>query len=712
MRNKLRKMKLTPKLTITISVALVLVFAIMIVSVGTVFQSAMKNSITNECFATSRANAYQVEGIMNSISQVIDDMQTHLQSSYAQRSEASQRNELQTDPTTAMLYQSELLYRTLTPNNYDMEDYLISAIRNSVRNNEDIAGMGVMFEPFKFQEDVKEYSFYFDKNTVEKTIKMFGVHSNYSQKNYYAEPVAAREAIITDPYESEEDVGQVYVTYSAPLVVNNEIVAVMLADINVNVFEKINAQEKDFASMSCAIYNDELCAIYDNGASVNQPLNHLVHVESEMRQLEELAAKGEAFYIQTTGLDGHDQMRFFQPVKAANSTWWSMTTLDVDDMNQSSDAASILLVVISLVALLVVQLITVFALRVMLKPLNPVVNAAHEIANGNFEISIVNQNEDEIGLLGQSFMTMTQRLRDIIQDISYIMSELAQGNFVVTSRNRDAYQGDYEAILIAMRNLRDTMDDTLKQINDAAEQVDSGSAQVASGAQDLSQGAAEQASATEELAALVADIRNQIQIAGEYASDSSQKATEADRLTGQCNEQMKEMLAAMHEISNTSEEIGKIIKTIEDIAFQTNILALNAAVEAARAGSAGKGFAVVADEVRSLAAKSAEASKNTASLIEASISAVSKGARLADHTAERLQSVSENAVVMAEMVERIAKTAQDQTEAIGQVSIGLDQIASVVQTNSATSEESAATSQELSDQARMLKELIGRFHLK
>ena len=321
------------------------------------------------------------------------------------------------------------------------------------------------------------------------------------------------------------------------------------------------------------------------------------------------------------------------------------------------------------------------------------------------------RTKDEIGLLLAATAELQTNMQGIIGDIDHVMSEMANGNFVVDTENDDYYKGDFKEILTSMRDLRDNMDGTLRQIEIAAEQVDAGSDQVAAGAQELSQGATEQASSTEELAATVNEINIHVQQSGEYANEASAKTEEAGRLMQGCTDQMTEMLSAMDEISHSSEEIAKIIKTIEDIAFQTNILALNAAVEAARAGAAGKGFAVVADEVRNLAAKSAEASKNTAGLIEASVAAVGKGVKLANGTAEQLEAVAASAQVVMQMVAKIAESAKEQADSIEQVTTGLDQISAVVQTNSATAEQSAAASEELSSQAAVLKDLVDRFQL-
>lgn len=272
-------------------------------------------------------------------------------------------------------------------------------------------------------------------------------------------------------------------------------------------------------------------------------------------------------------------------------------------------------------------------------------------------------------------------------------------------------KGDFVAIKNSLNNIILSLSQVMGDINEAANQVASGSRQVSDGSQALSQGSTEQASSIQELTASITEITSQTKANAVSANEASRLAEDAKANAAKGNGQMKEMLQSMADINESSTNISKIIKVIDDIAFQTNILALNAAVEAARAGQHGKGFAVVAEEVRNLAARSAEAAKDTTALIEGSISKVEAGTRIANHTAQALSEIVKDIERVTDLVGSIATSSNEQATGITFVNRGIEQVSHVVQNNSATAEESAASSQELSSQAELLKEMVGRFML-
>lgn len=356
--------------------------------------------------------------------------------------------------------------------------------------------------------------------------------------------------------------------------------------------------------------------------------------------------------------------------------------------------------------------VVIYLLKSITAPIQQLEEASKKMSQGYINQNIEYEAKDELGQLSESFRATCAGLGGVVADLTYLMDEMANGNFDIKTKAENLYVGDFQPILQSIRRMNINLSGTLSKINDAADQVASGADQVSSGAQELSQGATEQASSVEELAATINEISEQVRNTADNAQEAREQVEAAGSELSVSNQSMEEMMQAMEEISAKSGEIGKIIKTIEDIAFQTNILALNAAVEAARAGEAGKGFAVVADEVRNLASKSAEAAKNTTLLIEDSISAVEDGTRIAKQTASALSATVESAEKAVSTVEKISVAAEQQAESVAEVTQGIDQISSVVQTNSATAEQSAAASEELSSQSQILKGLVNQFRLK
>ena len=393
----------------------------------------------------------------------------------------------------------------------------------------------------------------------------------------------------------------------------------------------------------------------------------------------------------------------FSEIVKFNKDGADQASLDGDRMYASAGR----IIISSLLFIIVAaMLFALYIIRSINVPVSELDDVARRIANGDLNQSITYHSKDELGKLAVNFNKTVDRLRDYVKyidEISDVLKQIAGGNLVFELTYD--YAGEFAKIKAALEEISNSLNQTMGQINQTSDQVSAGSEQVSSGAQALSQGATEQASSIEELAATIAETAGN-------ASDARLQCGHTGEQVATSNEQMKEMIAAMQEISDKSGEISKIIKTIEDIAFQTNILALNAAVEAARAGEAGKGFAVVADEVRNLASKSSEASKSTAALIEGTVEAVEKGTGIANATAQSLNAVVESTKSVVDTVDKIASAAEQQASSIAQVTQGIDQISSVVQTNSATAEESAAASEELSGQAQVLKNLVGQFKLR
>lgn len=439
-------------------------------------------------------------------------------------------------------------------------------------------------------------------------------------------------------------------------------------------------------------------------ASTDSTYQSLANIHSKMRA-------GETGYGLYT-LNGVQKAIAYAPVSGTDG--WSIAVYaPTTDFLGSTITSIVIMVILLAIIILVSTAISISMANSLGKPIEACVDRLTLLQQGDLTSpSPVFNRKDEIGVLSHATQDLVETLNTVLGDMGYLLGEMADGNFNISSRNYAAYRGDLKALLQSMRKINRKLSHTLSQINLAAEQVSSGADQVSSGAQALAQGATEQASSVQELSATIAEIDSGAKENAESAKQMKELSDQTGNQVTFSRERMSDLKSAMKDILDGHQEISQIIGTIENIAFQTNILALNAAVEAARAGTAGKGFAVVADEVRNLASKSDQASKQTKEIIERSAQHVTNGSHLMDEVDEALNKTAELSNSVIEHINIMAGNIMAEADSVTQVTTGTDQISSVVQTNSATAEESAAASEELSSQAQLLKELVGRFSLR
>ncbi len=536
-----------------------------------------------------------------------------------------------------------------------------------------------------------------------------------SNRSYY-NGAKAGGTYFSEPYIND-DKSDAYIAVAAPVMDGEKFVGVLYfyCDTVVlqNFVESVAIGESGSAYIldktgNTIAYNDYSLVLSQSNAIADAKNNPTDSLLAELAAIEQQMISGNTG-VGTYNYNGLNQYQAYAPIP--NTDGWSIAVSSTEaELLATANNSIILIFIVSSIMIAIGIVIAIYLSSSISKPVVQCVERLNSLAQGDLTspVPVVN-TKDETHQLAQSTGAIISSLSEIIFDLDTALADMADGTLNIDFNKEDAYIGDYRSIYTSVVLIADSLSTTMAQINTATSQLNSGADQMSSGAQVLAQGATEQSTAIEGLATTIEHMASQTAQTATDAQDVRAANEKSQQALAHSNEQMLQMLSAMQEINDKATEISKIVKAIDDIAFQTNILALNAAVEAARAGASGKGFAVVADEVRNLAAKSAESAKNTTLLIEETIAVVRNGNQIANETSNSIGVVGTNATELGELVNRITAAVSAQAAASNQINHGVEQISSVVQSNTATAEESAATSQELSNQARALETLVSRF---
>lgn len=700
-RQRWKDKKLANKIAIAVGALLTFLLAILIVVSILMAQNFLIKAIDGEVKGIAKSNGMHVQQVIDAAETTAKNLQDYLTMQYANFEKTGHNG----------LKEKSLVYDVqLEAFNADMEKYILNTAWTTVEGNDFICGVGAFFEPGAFDAAVTDYTIYVGMDEAKnKTAASYGAYSEYGSEDYYKMAATTQQAYFTDPFVDND---LTIISAAFPIVYQGAVQGVVLVDIDVSNFVKIDMRTAKYPSLYGNIITKEGIYVYDDAGVEwsGEDMAPYFAKAAEYNAMMELMQKTEEFKLTTTREDGRKVVRYCYPIQVIGDTWWAQSTLDQSDVNEDVTKLVFMMAVLALAALFVLVSVMVALIKRFLKPIDGVVNAANQLALGNFDIELAANSNDEIGLLSNAFDKTIEGLKNVVEDLSRCMNEMAAGNFDISPKVE--YPGALKEIETAMVAFIAKISDTLSQINQSADLVAGSSEQIAAGALSLTEGATDQASSIEELQATVTDVADEVDRNAKNAENANDMARGVGREIDSSNEQMQQMVDAMNQIAETSGQISNIIKTINDIASQTNMLALNASIEAARAGEMGKGFAVVATEVGNLATQSAEAASSSTQLIAASMRAVENGKTLADTTADKLEESAEKTRQLVENIGQISEASVRQAGALDQIAQAVEQIASVVEENTAMAEESSASSEEMSGQAQVLKELTAQFILR
>ena len=710
-----KTMKLSLKMALTLALVSAVVICVMNICTVHYTRISFTNALDKNMEDKGRASSEELSSMiskMNAISSIIYNGVNSEEDGKGDWIIKNLQEERQTvTPMKESGFRSRVVDAELNMKQYNSESVLLESLSALIASDENIVGAGAFFEPDGFVKVNGDYAPYLSKNDYStKTLHNFS-YDHYKVKEYYTEAQESKKTVITEVYEDLLSGAKVF-SISQPLFADDRFIGIVLLDIDVNIFSSIQQEDSRFPSLYSDILDAHGNVMYSKnpeliGKSVSESKS-----ETEYRKMQEEMEKGKIFHLAEKDQGGEEKRVYYIPTDVMGSTWWIMLSVKQAELMAPVIRLIFVCTAFAFFAVMVLASTLYFLIKKSLKPLEGMARVGKKVSKGDFSESISYLKDDEIGHIGQGFKQVTENIREITSDLEEKLEELSKGNFRVDLEDEEKYQGEYRPLIDSLRNIRSQLNGTILEIQKSASEVSSTSEQVSNGAQSLSQGATEQASSVEELSASMSEIADSIKVTTKRAEDAKGLSERVGEAVTVSTGKMEEMTRAMAEITEKSTEIEKIIKTIDDIAFQTNILSLNAAIEAARAGEAGKGFAVVADEVGNLAQKSAKAAQNTGLLIEETKDAVERGAKISRETGESLSTVVERAGKINTMIFEITKETERESEGMSQLTVGMEQISAVVQTNSATAEESAAASEELSGQAAILDDLVSKFLLR
>ena len=719
-----KKMKLSSRMSVAIGLLSIILMAGLSIAIISMGKTAIYGALRGNMDDKIRLGIADLDNVVTQAEVTANTIKEGIVSIYDQNDmaggvpshlwtiEDDQHNILEPTTMAGTMFRSRIVDAAIPASRYNAETTLLDSIYASLSNNESYVGIGVFLEPNAFYQGIENYAPYMSRTDAEKRKLMVYPYSMYSQKDYYLKAKENKGLNLTNAYEDESADGGWVVSVIEPIIYKDEFKGIVIVDMDMTSFEIIEQKDERFQSLYSNVFDTNGHIMFSmNEEAKGKQLSDILPADS-MEKLQSYLDQGEPFNTHIQNENG-DLVQFnARPLKIEGVTWW--VAIEVSEKEYTKAISNMIMLAIPLSVLGIALLVgfSYFFIKKSLNPLKKIADVGESVAEGDFSKEINYPYQDEIGQIAKSMEKVVERIRSIIQDLAGKLEQIAKGNFSFEFWNTQLYNGEYEPLLNSLYDILDDLNVTMGEIQNSSHMVNSSAMQVSGSAQSLSQGATEQASSIEELSATMNDISVKIKETAEMSQHASGLSKETGSAVGTSNQKMNEMSRAMQDITEKSQEISKIIKTIDDIAFQTNILSLNAAIEAARAGAAGKGFAVVADEVGNLAQKSAKAAQNTSSLIEETIEAVNKGARITEETAESLSVVSQKTEKINGIITSISSASEEEAEGIKQLTTGLDQISSVVQSNTATAEESAAASQELSGQADRLNELLEKFQLR